>query len=297
MTTRTLFVVLAAFGLLSGCGRAHQGPGRLPAGVVFITERWPHDGGFEPGPIRKYVNGRLISIIREGKLIVARDAASASLVYDWSRRTVQRTRGGRVWHFNPCHDPNGARIVELSPSGKRGVCISIYSEHFLMLFDADNPDATAHVIFRGSVDSPQPVTWIDETHIAVMELRRGNCPYYDRYGYYPTNLAIIDTRGRVISRGPCMAGVIAGSRGLIYLQYFDDGGPMGFFDSVLGRPSGAAYFSIDRGRSWQRGSAAFQDANGVVYYWPDYRNDGTLVDDTGRVVATSTFDAEWAPEK
>ena len=94
-----------------------------------------------------------------------------------------------------------------------------------------------------------------------------------------------------------MAGVFAGSRGLIYLQYFDDKGVTAFFDSLLGRASGADYFSIDYGRSWRRGSPAFQNAKGVVYYWPDYGHDGTLVDDAGRVVATGAYDVEWAQKK
>jgi hypothetical protein len=285
-------VLVASVCVLLAGGCAGGGRGSLPAGVVFITERWPHEGGFDIGPVREYVDGRLRTI-RKGKLIVARDSARNSLLYDWEGRTVQRI-GGRKWQFSPCRDPNGARIVALSPDGKRGVCIGTYSDTGLVLFNVDKPDTTAHVIFRDVTDSPHPVAWIDETHIAVMELRRGRCPYYDRYGYFPTNLAIINTRGHLIRRGPCMAGIMTGPHGLIYIQYFSDDPLVAFFDAFFERSQGSEYFSKDYGGSWQRGTPAFQDANGVIYYWPDYAHDGTLVDESGRAVATSTYDADWS---
>jgi hypothetical protein len=270
----------------------------FPSGFVFVTERVPVEGfhGFTAGITREYRDGRLIST-QSGFPLVASASAGRSLMYSHISRTASRVGDGQTWSFNPCKDPYNMPLVALSPSGKYGVCINKYDHsNDLVLFETDNADATARVIFRRTFDNPRPFAWVSDSRIAIMELEPHRRPYYEKYGYAPTNLAVIDIHGNVVSRGPCMAGILAGPKGLIYLQYFEDRGVAALIDSVLDRRKGADYFSTDYGRTWRRGSPAFEDAGGTVYYWPDYGADGTVVDVHGRVVATNAYEAAWAAQ-
>lgn len=289
--------ILALLVTIAGCS-AQREPTAMPAGVVFITERVPVEGmdGFTAGVTREYRDGHLVST-QPGLPIVARADAGGSLYYTHVSHSARWVRDGHTMPFNPCKDPYNVPLVALSPNGKRGVCIARYDHsNDLVLFDTQDAAATGRVIFRRTFDNPQPFAWINNGRIAVMELRPHRCPFYRKYGYAPTNLAVIDLSGHVIRRGPCMAGVLAGPKGLIYLQLFDDRGVAAFIDSVLDRHDSAEYFSTDYGRTWRRGSPAFQDADGAVYYWPNYGSDDTLVDEQGRVVATNAFSAGWAAQ-
>jgi hypothetical protein len=139
-----------------------------------------------------------------------------------------------------------------------------------------------------------PVAWATNSQIAVLELRRGQCPFYEKYGYYPTNLAIIDLTGHVTARGPCIAGILAGPKGLIYVQYKQDSGLTALMDDILDKRKGSLYFSTDGGTSWQNGSPAFEDEKGNVYSFSHYAEDGTLVGPGGNAVARNLFDAQWS---
>jgi len=295
--------------LLAGCVHAGRiGPPAnsrghatsLPSGSVFLRERersrmFPDDAAaFEPGSTREYRNGRLVGTYAD-QVLVARDARNASLLYDERTRSVRPITGGAAWRFDPCRDPNGLRIIAISPNGKQGVCLSVYAEsNNLVLFDVRRPDATRHVIFRRTIDSPMPVAWVDNSQIAVLELRRGQCPFYRSYGYYPTNLAIIDRAGRILRRGPCIAGILAGPRGLVYVQREQKSWLGALFGDPFDRHKGWPRFSIDKGMSWRSGSPAFADGQGNVYSFPQYASDGTLSGPSGSIVARNLFDASWA---
>ena len=264
---------------------------------MFVREAVPVADGYgsaRRGVTRAYRDGRLIATY-PGRVLVARDNPAASLLYDDATRRARSLQGGSWRAFAPCPDPYNRLEFALSPDGRRGVCFSEYSDsEDLVVFDAGSPARTRRVVFKASpVNRPYIAGWVDDERIATIEYRPGICPFHRTYGFVPGGLVVIDVRGHVLERGPCMAGVLAGPRGLVYVQWKVDYRdwkswmPVGF-----GRPEEHPAFSSDAGRSWRFGWPQFADRDGRVFYLTGII--GTLHDPDGRKLFGGVSDAAWA---
>jgi hypothetical protein len=268
----------------------------LPQGIVFVREAVSTGdmyGSAAPGVTRAYRDGRVVATY-PGRVLVARDNPAASLLYDDRRRRARGLRGGAWRPFSPCPDPYNHLVYQLSPNGRRGLCFSEFDNgDDLVVFDVSDPGRTRRVAFKASpMNRPYVAAWLDDDRIAAMEYRPGSCPYHRAYGFPPAGLVIIDVRGRVLERGPCMAGLLAGPRGLVYVEWKVDYTQPASWLPFFGRPHEQPAFSTDQGRSWQFGRPQFADADGRVYY--STGTIGTLRDDTGRRILGGVYEAAWA---
>lgn len=294
--TRGVVAAAAALLALAGCAPHSPSPGGMPRGVVFVRD-WPvKDKPYnrrDPERTRVFRDGRLVAHI-VGRVFAARDAAAGSLVYDYQTRTARAMAGGRSWAFDPCPDHyNGIHFLALSPDGRRGICTPVASHsEGLVLFDARKP-AHRRVIFdNATFGLPHVAAWIDNERIAVVEYRKYGCRFYNHYGDPPAGLVVIDLRGRILERGPCMAGVIAGPRGLVYVDYRDN--VWRFLDPLGDQPRDRMVFSPDQGRSWHVAHPEFADGNGHVFSRGDCGCDETLRDENDRALLKNVFSAGWA---
>jgi hypothetical protein len=277
---------------LSGCANS-SGHGSLPRGIVFVRDL-PADtpsSRRDPEHSRVYRDGRLVARI-EGRFFAARDIAGNSLLYDYRQKTVRAFQGGPSWKFDPCPDPNGIRLLELSPDGRRGLCGFESSDgHRLVLFDPRFPARTRHVIFTNlSFNHLHRAAWIDNDRIALVEYRKG-CPWH-HYDAGRAGLVIIDVGGRVLERGPCMSGVLAGPHGLVYADYFANF--WHFLDVFVDQPRDRIAFSTDRGHSWHIGRPQFVDGQGRIFSTGANSLDQTLFDESGAEVLGGVRKAQWA---
>jgi hypothetical protein len=288
-------VAAAVVFALAGCAPRASGPGGMPRGVVFVRDLPVEDKPYyrrDPERTRVFREGRLVAHI-VGRVFPARDTAAGSLVYDYQTRMARAMAGGRSWPFDPCPDQhNGIHFLALSPDGRRGICtpVASHSER-LVLFDARKP-AQRRVIFdNATFGLPHVAAWIDNERIAVVEYRKHGCRFYNHYGDPPAGLVVIDVSGRILERGPCMAGVVAGPRGPVYVDYFVN--VWHFLDPIWDQPRDRMVFSTDQGRSWRTGDPQFADADGRVFSHGD-NHDWSLRDENGTVLVRGVWQAAWA---
>jgi hypothetical protein len=232
--------------------------------------------------VRAYRDGRLATIYYQ-RVLPARARASASMLYDEIARTARPIGGGPVRPFDPCPGTGGAgNYVELSPSGRQGLCASTWSSaidgHELILFDPRSPRTSRRAIFSRLGVNLKPAAWLDEGRVAVTENRPGSCPRGVKGYDDPTGLAIIDLRGRVLERGPCVFYVLAGPRGLVLAQAFKR----------------AMRFSTDGGTTWSDGRPQFADADGKVFYQADRWDDYVLYEGGKPTAFHDVHGAGWA---
>jgi hypothetical protein len=295
---RTLWAAAAvAIVGLTGCSRITGGAAAFPHGIVFVREAVGAEDTYpsgRAGMTRAYRDGRLIATY-PGQVLVARDEPAASLVYDHHTRRARSLQGGPWRAFSPCSDPYNDLHYALSPNGRRGLCFNEYADaEDLTVFDAGAPMRTRYVAFKASSENrPYIAGWIDNDRIATIEYRPNVCPFHRAYGFPPGGLVVIDLHGHVLERGPCMAGVVAGPRGLVYVEWKVDYGKMqSWLPYVFGRPQEHPAFSTDAGRSWHFGWPQFADDDGRVYYLTGII--GTLHDDSGAKILGGVYDAAWA---
>ena len=310
--SRRAIAALAAAIALAGCaasaadpgGRASAPRGRAapPRGIMFVDGPMveTRHGWVPYRDVRAYRDGRLTATYYQ-RVLPARDHAPASLLYDESARTARSIGGGPVRPFDPCPGTFGVgNYVELSPSGRLGLCagdwMAATQGHPLVLFDPRSPRTSAHAIFLTLGMNMQPAAWIDERRIAVTENRPGVCPRGIKGLDDPTGLAIIDLQGRVLGRGPCVFGVVAGPRGLVLAQVFTESyGPADIMAMLgLRRRRSVMQFSTDGGKTWSDGRPQFADADGNVFYQSDRCCDNVLYEGGKPTGFGDVHGATWA---
>ncbi|MDP9104459.1 MAG: hypothetical protein M3N49_00865 [Candidatus Eremiobacteraeota bacterium] len=302
---RRAIAVLGSLVVLGGCSAAVTHPaGRAaaPRGIVFIEGPMVETahGWKTYRDVRAFRDGRLVATY-DLRVLPARDRASASLIFDEAARTVRPIGGGRAWAFDPCPDASGAgRYVQLSPSGRAGLCLDAWSNTVkgdrLVLFDPRAPRTSRRVLMTSRMDAFRPAAWLDERRIAVTEYREGACPRTLRWEW-ATSLAIIDRTGRVLERGPCAYGVLAGPRGLVLQHWFKESTPLQDFVAAVTfqrAPGAVAHFSADGGRTWRLGRAQFADGDGRVFYADESANDNRLYEGGRPTLLTDPYGATWA---
>jgi len=300
--TRRRVALAAWLMVLAACAPKPAAHG-MPHGIVFVLDSSHSTSPLVRDPERSRVfrDGKLVARI-EGRVFAARDAARNSLIYDdWTKR-ARRFGGGPSWKFDPCPDVNGVRTLALSPNGRRGVCAFSFSNtDRLVLFDVSSPSRAQNVIFRNLSDNRlYRAAWLDDNRIALVEYRGTGCRYYAHYGDAPAGLVIIDVKGRVLERGPCMAGVAAGPHGLVYVDYFGNWkhGLVPFSEE----PRDRMVFSVDRGRSWHDGQVQFADGEAHAFSLAATEGHGmhdpsccnNLRDESGAALVTGVQQATWA---
>lgn len=277
--------LLASAVVLAGCTAAVTHPaGRAapPRGIMFVDGPMVETShGWVPyRDVRAYRDGRLTATYYH-RVLPVRDHAPASLLYDESLRTARSIRGGPMRPFDPCPGTFGVgNYIELSPSGRQGLCVGAWTSASgdpLVLFDPRAARTSRRAIFTLGLSGYPPAAWLDERRIAVTEYRPA-CPRGPKGLDEPTGLAIIDRRGRVLQRGPCVSSVVAGPRGLVLGQ-------------AIGSP---AQFSTDGGKTWNPGRPQFADADGKVFY-QDYRWDDYILYQGGKPTGfRDAHGATWA---
>ncbi len=297
-------MVLAVALGCGGCAAAHgapsapgatSAPGAPPHGIVFVAGPYvrTNNGGLPPRDTRAYRDGKLVATYH-ARVLPARDHAAASLLYDELGGTARPIGGGRAAPFDPCpvsYHLSG-RSVELSPDGRRGLCIAESSDD-IIVFDVARWRSTRRVVFKTSPYGGA-AGWLDDRRIAVMEYRPA-CPRGVQKFEGFRGVAIIDTNGRVLERGPCMSTVLAGPRGPIYVKYrvaFDT--MTSVLYAVTGSPIPRMEFSSDGGRSWRDGRPQFADGDGRVFYFDGNEWEGTLRVDGMPTAFRNSSGAGWA---
>ena len=287
-------LVCGACSARTGSSDASHG---APRGILFVAGPYvrTNHGGLPPRDTRAYRDGRLVATYH-ARVLPARDRASASLLYDEPAGTARALGGGASSAFDPCRVAYhlSGRSMELSPDGRRGVCVSEGDDFgAVIVFEVARWQSTRRRVFQSS-SYGGVATWLDDRRIAVMENRR-TCPgSVQKFGGY-RGITIIDLHGQVLERGPCTSGVLAGPRGLIYLRYhiaFDS------LTSVLyaltGNPIPRMEFSSDGGRTWRDGRPQFADADGRVFYFDAQQSEGVLWVDGMPTAFRNGSSAGWA---
>ena len=277
-------VVLGACAAAPAAISHSTGRAAAPRGIMFVEGPMVETShGWVPyRDVRAYRDGRLTATYYQ-RVLPARAHAPASLLYDEFARTVRSIGGGPARPFDPCPGTSGAgNYVELSPSGRLGLCAgkrnAAAEGNQLVLFDPRSPRTSRRAIFSALGLNGRPAAWLDERRIAVTEERPGVCPRGVKGYDEPTGLAIIDLRGHVLERGPCVFRVIAGPRGLVLEQAFPR----------------VMRFSTDGGKTWSDGRPQFADADGKVFYQDDRWDDYTLYEGGKPTAFGDVHGATWA---
>jgi hypothetical protein len=291
------WILLAAALACGGCATAHgatSAPG-APRGILFVAGPYvrTNNGGLPPRDTRAYRDGKLVATYH-ARVLPARDHAAASLLYDELAGTARPIGGGPSAPFDPCpvdYHLSG-RSVELSPDGRRGLCITESSDN-VVVFDVARWRSTRRRVFKTSPYGGA-AGWLDDRRIAVMEYRPA-CPRGVQKFEGFRGVAVIDVDGRVLERGPCMSTVLAGPRGPIYVRYHIALDTLTHvLYAVTGNPIPRMQFSSDGGRSWRDGRPQFGDADGRVFYFDAQEWEGTLWVDGMPTAFRNSSRAGWA---
>jgi hypothetical protein len=293
--------------VLTGCGTnaardalLGSGTASAPRGFMYIEGPMVKTShGWVPyRDVRAYRDGRHVATYHE-RVLVARDRAAASLLYDEIAHTARPIGGGRAWAFDPCPGAGGVNsFVQLSPSGRAGLCMGKWSAAIsadsLVLFDPRAPRSSRRVLLTSRLNEYHPAAWLDERRIAVALYDPAHCPYQD--WEWGTSLAVIDRSGRILSRGPCVHGVYAGPRGLVLERRFIE---PSFVQDVIAaltfsKRYRSAHFSSDGGRTWRSGRPQFVDGDGRVFYVDALTDEPTLYEDGKPTAFGDGYNAVWA---
>ncbi len=295
-TTRVAVLAAAALLAVAACSPRPHGPASAPRGMLYAAGSYieTDHGWLPPRDTRVYRDGRLMGIVR-ARVLEARDHADRSLLYDELAGRARPIRGGPWRPFDPCpvsYHLSG-RTLALSPDGRRGLCVGRGDDYdWLFLFDPAHPNGGRRRIFEASDGFPKVAAWIDDRRIAVQEFRRSCGRVFKRM---PTGLAVIDLDGRVIERGPCTHGLVAGTHGPILVKLVIDWrGWVRVLRAMTGEPVSRTVFSGDGGHSWAVGMPQFADADGRVFYLDEEDPQSTLrVDGMATPVRNISY-AVWA---
>ena len=228
------------------------------AGTLYITHLSQSSGAPDVTTVR---DGAVVSSPAPSGVLIARDKPSVTF-------PTAPLRGRRQ-----------CEPVAISPHGGYGACLRADGHGSVIIFRLANPAST-------QVQSPAQVTinsnrmagFLNERQLAVAA-DDDSCPSYHRgdarRAYEPrARLWVIGTDGVLERRGPCIHGLVAGTKRIAFI----------FHDSKE-RPT----YSFD-GKTWQYGLATTFDGSDrllVINEWDQ------LVDEKDRLVAKDVADAVW----
>jgi hypothetical protein len=120
------------------------------------------------------------------------------------------------------------------------------------------------------------------------------------YDFFPTRLETFDVSGRIIARGSCAFGVVAGQHRLALLgerrnsifwrikqliaddpRYYNDG-----YDTFHNT------WSVDNGKTWHDGTPLLFDGNGRLLYADAFGDD--IKSEDGQTVFKNAYSVQWS---
>lgn len=220
-------------------------------------------------------SGRAVGHDESLNLIVPRDRPDRALRIDVKNLTAQTISDGKKHHIDACQDPlNDTAIYALSPDGLTGLCSSI-SNSALYLFDplGRHPKRLVDKNFFLNATGTS-FAWLDNDTFIATRLDHPACPYMTIYEDGPTRLITYSRTGRIISRGPCAVGVVAGRKRVAYIseapnstswkirQFLADD-PRFYND---GYDRAHHVWSVDEGQTWHSGVPYVFDGNDRLLY-------------------------------
>jgi hypothetical protein len=175
-------------------------------------------------------------------------------------------------------DPKSCEPIALSGEGTYGACLRSDGQGTLTVFSLADPQHTQHdTSLHVAVASSHMAAFVGNTlAVAADDL---TCPSFYRtdaqFAFEPrARLFVVDMRGKQLRKGPCIHGLIAGTKKLAFIGHDTNERP---------------FYSFD-GTSWDPGMAmAFDGSDHLLVV----NQHDQLIDDQGRLVSDDVVDALW----
>jgi hypothetical protein len=204
-----------------------------------------------------------------------------------------------------CEDAGEApEAFRISPDGRWALCTTV-GGGVLLLVDLAHRGHDKRVApgFHNNADNTA-FSWLDDNHFIATVLDHKMCPYAHLYDYFPTRIETFDVRGRLLSKGPCANGVVAG-QGRFALQS-DAPNPnnirweLAFQLNKLPQDGNDGYdrfhstWSVDWGKTWHAGLPLAFDGNDRLLYAGPFE-DNTIYTEDGTVAFRNVvYSVQWS---
>jgi hypothetical protein len=255
--------------LLSGCiappqGEPHPQISAPPiAGTLYIFH--PSDRPDGRPVVDVWRNGTRVAHPPPGDVLIARD------------KPTIRLSSARLFGMIPI-DPKSCEPIALSPDGRYAACLRADGYGTVTIFSLADPQDTQHdTRLHVALNSRRMAAFVGNTlAVAANDL---TCPQFYRtdahFSFEPrARLFVVDMRGKQLRKGPCIHGVIGGTKKLAFIGHDTKEKPFYSFDGV----------------SWDPGLALTFDGDDHLLIVNQYDQ---LIDDQDRLVSDQVVDAMW----
>jgi hypothetical protein len=181
--------------------------------------------------------------------------------------------------FGRAHlDPKSCEPIALSHDGKYAACLRSDGLGTVTIFSLADPQHSQHdTALHVAVNSRRMAAFIGNTLAVAAD--DATCPSFYRtdahFSFEPrARLFVLDMHGKQLSKGPCIHGLIGGTKKLAFISHDTKENPQYSFD----------------GTSWEPGMAMAFDAGDHLLVINQFDQ---LVDDQGRLVSDGVVDAWW----
>ena len=187
--------------------------------------------------------------------------------------------------------------MTLSPNGRHELCISDHDDT-LILKDVWRPTASSLRIAQVASNTPSAMSWVDdERFMAVIYDKM--CPLTHVYGYDRARVTTVDLAGRVLKRGPCALGVVAGKQRSAVMGVAKNGWWRNLRQTISDDPRYYNTFdavhltwSVDNGKTWHPGRPLVFDGNDILLYAASFGDD--VRTEFGQVAFTHAGEIQWS---
>ncbi len=192
---------------------------------------------------------------------------------------------------------HGCATATLSPDGRHELCISDRNDT-LVLKDTRHPNASSLRIAQVASDTPSAASWVDDERFMAVIYDK-TCPFTQVYGYEPARVTTMDLAGRVLERGPCVLGVVAGKRRSALMGVAKNGWWRNLRQTISDDPRYYNTFdavhmtwSVDDGKTWHPGMPLVFDGNDTLLYAAAFGDD--VRTEYGQVAFTHVGEIQWS---
>jgi hypothetical protein len=245
-------------------GEPHaQTPAPPIAGTLYVFH--PSDKPDSQAVVDVLHDGKRLAHPPPGDVLIARDKPTIRL--------------STTPLFGKAHlDPKSCEPIALSHDGKYGACLRSDGLGTVTIFSlADPPHTQRDTPLHVALNSRRMAAFVGDTLAVAAD--DATCPAFYRtdaqFSFEPrSRLFVVDMRGKLLRKGPCVHGVIGGTKKLAFIGHDTNENPL---------------YSLD-GSSWDPGLATTFDGDDHLLIVNQYNQ---LIDDQGRLVSEGVVDAWW----
>lgn len=175
-------------------------------------------------------------------------------------------------------DPRSCEPIALSPDGRYAACLRRDGLGTVTIFSLADPQNTQHdTRLHVALNSRRMAAFIGDTLAVAAD--DTTCPAFYRtdahFSFEPrARLFVVDMRGKQLRKGPCIHGVIGGTKKLAFIGHDTKEKPFYSFDGI----------------SWDPGLALTFDGDDHLLVINQYDQ---LIDDQDRLISDQVVDALW----